>query len=123
MCRYARLPLDKGALIPLLAFLALLVFATPVSAVPDTWSPAGSLATARYQHTATVLPSGKVLVASGLKSSNIPSTEVYDPATNNWTVAASLATARSSHTATLLLSGKLLVVGGNASGISLASAE
>ena len=32
---------------------------------PGTWETTGSLATARYVHTATLLPNGQVLVAGG----------------------------------------------------------
>ncbi|MDE1962152.1 MAG: hypothetical protein KGH80_11190, partial [Xanthomonadaceae bacterium] len=89
----------------------------------NSWSAAGSLATARYIHTATLLPSGKVLAAGGDSSSgNLASAELYDPATNSWSAAGSLANARYYHTATLLASGKVLVAGGYNSG-ALASAE
>src|SRR5665811_2209240 len=70
-------------------------------AVTNTWSAAGSLATARIYHTATLLPSGQVLVAGGFDGSGIPlaSAELYDPATNTWSYAGSLTTARAWHTA------------------------
>jgi N-acetylneuraminic acid mutarotase len=79
----------------------------------NTWSAAGSMATPRMFHTATLLPSGQVLVAGGISPSTLlSSTELYDPASNTWSVVGSLATARDFHTATLLPSGKLLVAGG-----------
>ncbi len=83
----------------------------------NAWSSAGSLNTARHNHTATLLSSGKVLVTAG---SNVASAEVYDPATNAWSSAGSLATALVYHTATLLPSGQVLVAGGN-NGSNLAS--
>src|SRR5437588_1571441 len=54
---------------------------------PFTFSNTGSLNTARYLHTATLLPNGMVLVAGGNDSSNNPSAsaELYDPASGIWT--------------------------------------
>ncbi len=90
-----------------------------------SWSSTGSLTTARYFHTATLLPSGKVLVAGGFNGSSGPlsSAELYDPATGSWSSTGSLTTAREQHTATLLSSGKVLVAGGLSSSGSLSSAE
>ena len=89
-----------------------------------TWTATGSLGTGRSTHTATLLPSGKVLVAGGQGSSGrIASSELYDPGTGTWTSTGSLGTARYVHTATLLPSGKVLVAGGSGSSGLLASSE
>ena len=83
-----------------------------------SWSSTGSLNTARYDHTATLLPNGKVLVAGGLGLHGyLSSAELYDPATGSWSSTSNLGTARYVHTATLLPNGKVLVAGGgNGSG-------
>lgn len=71
-----------------------------------------TLATARVNHTATLLANGKVLVAGGSNSSGrLNSAELFDPATGDWTTTGSMAYARTSHTATLLADGKVLVAG------------
>jgi hypothetical protein len=97
--------------------------------IDPSWTVTGSLGTARTLHTATLLPSGKVLVAGGGSFNNpnhqLSSAELYDPAVGTWTPTGSLVTARQRHTATLLPSGKVLVAGGDgfAIGTQLSSAE
>ena len=59
---------------------------------PDTgtWSATGKMVTPRYNHTATLLPDGRVLVSGG----DVPpdhatdSAELYDPDTGSWTATA-----------------------------------
>ena len=88
------------------------------------WSPTGSMASARLEHTATLLPSGLILVAGGTGSGGVSATtELYDPATGTWAPTGSLASARKLHTATLLPSGQVLVVGGDNGTGPLASTE
>src|SRR5262249_11464679 len=82
---------------------------------PGKWRATGDLVTARWNHTATLLPNGQVLVAGG----GLASGEIYRPATRGRTATGSMATARSYHTATLLPNGPVLVAGGS----FLASAE
>ncbi len=76
----------------------------------------GSLHTARADHTATLLPNGKVLVAGGSNNgAYLTSAELFDPAlgiarSGAWIATDSLNTARSDLTsATLLPNGKVLV--------------
>ncbi len=90
----------------------------------STWTATGNLGTARKNHTATLLPNGKVLVAGGNNSTALSSAELYDPATGTWTATGNLGTARKNHTATLLPNCKVLVAGGEDSGSNaLSSAE
>jgi N-acetylneuraminic acid mutarotase len=81
------------------------------------WTTTGSLSTARFDHTATLLPNGKVLVVGGLGSgmSSLASAEIYDPANGSWSSGGGMAYARATHTATLLTDGRVLVAGGSAS--------
>src|SRR5438270_270526 len=88
-----------------------------------SWTATGSMNTGRGDHTATLLPSGKVLVAGGGSNKQLSSAELYDPATGAWTATASLGIARDEHTATLLPSDKVLVAGGRNSAAALGSAE
>jgi N-acetylneuraminic acid mutarotase len=74
-----------------------------------TWTPTGPLGSRRGLHTATLLPTGKVLIAGG---ENQASAELYEPSTGNWAPTGSLITSRSSATATLLNDGTVLVAGG-----------
>jgi hypothetical protein len=88
------------------------------------WSFTGSLNTARFDHTATLLPNGMVLVAAGFTGMSTPSAaaELYDPSSRTWTATGSLNTARFDHTTTLLPNGMVLVAGGFGGNV-LASAE
>lgn len=88
-----------------------------------TWAATSSMTAARSLHTATLLQSGKVLVAGGFGGSTLASAELYDPATGQWTSTGPLNTARLTHTATPLPGGKVLVAGGFGGGSSLSSAE
>ena len=71
------------------------------------FSPMGNLPSKSAAHSATLLPTGKVLVVGGGNSS----AEVFDPATGQWTAAGGVSV-RSYHTATLL-NGKVFIAGGS----------
>ena len=104
--------------------LAALLMLLPgwATAQTGTWSSTDPMGTARREHTATLLPSGKVLVAGGQNGSNyLASAELYDPDTNTWSSTGSMGTARIRHTATRLPSGKVLVAGGGTTAATASS--
>jgi len=76
----------------------------------STWSATANLTRGRYSHSATLLPTGKVLVPGGEGGGN--TAELYDPAAAAWISTGAMNSGRSGHTATLLQSGKVLVAGG-----------
>src|SRR5439155_22387508 len=78
--------------IPLLLLTAGMVVVQPCAGQSGTWTATGSLVKARSNHTATLLPDGKVLVAGGYPL--MASAELYDPASGTWTATGSLITAR-----------------------------
>ena len=83
-------------------------------------TPTGSLQTARYEHTATLLSNGKVLVVGGNNGVIYSGAEIADPATGSWTMVN--APPFFSYTATLLLDGQVLVTGGvTANGLAAAA--
>ena len=86
----------------------------------------GSMAAARDSQTATLLNTGKLLVAGGTDPMGKPlaSAELYDPAAGTFSSTGSMLTARAHFAATLLPSGKVLVTGGlDANGNALQTAE
>jgi N-acetylneuraminic acid mutarotase len=118
-----RLDVRVGGAEPSVPFSTAALGAFP--ALLAAWSLTTPLATPRYDHTATLLNSGKVLVVGGYGSDYLASAELFDPATNTWSPAGSLATARQYFTATLLANGEVLVAGGAGRTVTgeLASAE
>jgi WD40 repeat protein len=91
-----------------------------------TFSPTGSMATVRVNHTATALLDGRVLVAGagdqGLAGE--ASAELYDPATGTFHATGSMKTGRYQHTSTLLQDGRVLITGGlDPDTLTFASAE
>ena len=99
--------------------------------VTGLWTPTGPKVTAGVtDHTATLLPSGHVLVVGGtFRSQPDPSfpavnvasggAERYDPVTNLWYGAAPLRHGRQNHAAALMADGRVVVVGGYIQTVSL----
>ena len=94
-----------------------------------TFSPTGSMTSARVDQTATPLSDGRVLIAGGYDNvfGSLASAELYDPKTGTFSPAGSMATGRAVQTATLLSDGRVLIAGGSDSlgslGDPLSSAE
>lgn len=99
----------------------------------DAWKAARSMASPRFEHTATLLDDGRVLVVGGLGPTGqgdgtgpLRSTEIYDPAADAFVTSTDLAEARANHAATALADNAVLITGGSGgegADLSLASAE
>jgi uncharacterized protein (TIGR03437 family) len=104
-------------------------FLTPVKSCelydPATgaWTLTGEVALPRSTPTATLLPSGKVLLAGGTDNNNseLPTNraELYDPGAGQWSATGNMTAIRDFHTATLLPNGKVLLAAGYGNNFAL----
>jgi hypothetical protein len=117
--QFARL--SAGSLLILFALLAgrrLLLFEPALTVSADSAGhlvPTGNTVEPRFDHTATLLPDGKVLIAAGLARNGVidVSAEVYDPHTRQFISAGKMQAPRGwGVTATSLPDGKVLLAGG-----------
>jgi Kelch motif len=82
------------------------------------WTLTGSMHTGRAFHSATLLATGRVLVAGGLNYCydgvciDTKTAELYNPATRTWAATGSMHQVREQHSATLLANGEVLAAGG-----------
>lgn len=89
----------------------------PQDATSNAFRLVSPMGTARAYHSATILTTGKVLLAGGVGSDGLPvnSAELYDPLTRRFVSTGAMNTARWLHSATLLDDGTVAIIGGNAS--------
>ena len=105
--------------------IALLMVAdsAATSEAVGSFTPTGSMAGARHEHTATLLPDGRVMVAGGLLAPPrccpvaLATVELYEPSAGFFSSTGSMAVAREGFTAALLPSGKVLVAGGTSAAV------
>src|SRR4051794_6900098 len=75
---------------------------------PGIFTATGNMITPRYDHTATLLANGKVLVAGGVGNRAILVTaELFNPSAGTFEATGNMRAARAWHTATLLADGRV----------------
>ena len=85
----------------------------------DAWTRTAPLHESRYDHAATLLSDGAVMIVGGENDAGpdgraqiLSSAEIYDPEHAVWSSAGRMARTRRDHTATALTDGAVLVTGG-----------
>jgi hypothetical protein len=82
------------------------IFDPGTDPVNGSWTVVNPMSVPRAYHTATLLPSGMVLIAGGVADSSnavaLPSAELFDPITAIWTQTSPMNDGHLGHTATLL---------------------
>ncbi|MBK6460728.1 MAG: hypothetical protein IPF92_06940 [Myxococcales bacterium] len=86
--------------------------------VAGAFAATGAPLEGRFDHTASTLPSGKVLVAGGARAAPtlptyLSSAELYDPALGTFAATGRMNTPRYRHAEAALRSGKVLITGGS----------
>ncbi|MEW6129429.1 MAG: kelch repeat-containing protein [Acidobacteriota bacterium] len=109
-------------------YLSIGIDLTNAPTATGTLKPVGAMIDARFNHSATLLNDGRVLIAGGREKQGtiLSSAEIYDPATGEFTATGAMKTPRVGQTATLLPDGKVLIAGGSDSEFfygALSSAE
>ena len=101
------------------------LFSSATSGTPDSFSNSGSTTETRQDAAATLLSSGKLLLAGGSDgAAPRSSADLFDPANTSFTPTASMLSARSGEGSALLLDGTVLLAGGTSDGAArLSSAE
>ncbi len=89
----------------------------------NSWTAAAALPNARADHSASLLPNGRLLISGGTNGSALADCQLYDPNSNAWAQADALNQSRYRHTALLLPSGSLLALGGYDGANARASVE
>ena len=87
---------------------------TIYDSVDNSATAAGTLTSARADHTATLLKDGRVLVVGGMTADGLVSSdiEIFDPATGTSTIVALLPEPRNGHVAAGLPDGSVLITAG-----------
>ncbi|MDE2511322.1 MAG: hypothetical protein KGL74_09390, partial [Elusimicrobia bacterium] len=93
------------------------VYTPNASGGAGSWATVAGMSSPRYNHTATLLLTGKILVCGGQSTAPPVATvtntcDLFDPGTNTFSPAASMLLGRQLHTATILNDGTVWVAGG-----------